>query len=55
MNEKSIENVDELLKKVEEFEKTVTALLDNIKRFKTRLAENKAKYGTDTTKWPVKE
>lgn len=43
---------DELMKKVEEFEKTVLGLLDNIKVFKSKLIENKSKYGPDTSKWP---
>jgi hypothetical protein len=44
---------EELMKKVEEFEKTVLGLLDNIKVFKSKLIENKSKYGQDTSKWPV--
>ena len=43
---------EELMKKVEEFEKTVLGLLENIKKFKARLVENKTKYGPDTSKWP---
>ena len=43
---------EELMKKVEEFEKTVLGLLDNIKIFKSKLIENKSKYGQDTSKWP---
>jgi hypothetical protein len=43
---------DELMKKVEEFEKTVLHLLENLKTFKTKLIENKEKYGPDTSKWP---
>jgi hypothetical protein len=53
MNEKIPQNFQELLAKVEEFEKTVTGLLDNIKRFKSRILENKKKYGPDTSKWPA--
>mgnify|MGYP001103856801 CR=1 FL=1 len=53
MAEKSSENADELLKKVEEFENTVTGLLENIRKFKTKLLENKEKYGPDTSKWPI--
>jgi chaperonin cofactor prefoldin len=53
MAEKS-ESVDELMKKVEEFEKTVLGLLENIKKFKSRLAENKTKFGPDTSKWPTR-
>lgn len=43
---------EELMKRVEEFEKTVSGLLENIKTFKSKLVENKAKYGSDTSKWP---
>lgn len=53
MGEKS-GTFDELMKKVEEFEKTVVGLLDNIKKFKERLIENKSKYGPDTSKWPTR-
>ncbi|MFH1710573.1 MAG: hypothetical protein ABH860_05885 [bacterium] len=51
MAEKSA-SFEELMKKVEEFEKTVLGLLENIKKFKTKLIENKSKYGNDTSKWP---
>ena len=53
MVEKS-ETFEELLKKVEEFEKTVLGLLENIKIFKERLIENKSKYGSDISKWPTR-
>ena len=52
MAEKST-TYEELMSKVDEFEKTVLSLLDNIKTFKSKLGENKAKYGPDTSKWPV--
>jgi hypothetical protein len=52
MSEKIL-NLDDLMKKINEFEGTVKALLDNIKKFKTRLIENKEKYGPDTEKWPI--
>ncbi len=45
-------NVEDLLKKVDEFEKTVTGLLGNVKKFKKKLLENKKKFGPDTSKWP---
>jgi len=50
--EKKNETFEELIKKVDEFEKTVLGLLDNIKRFRAKLKENKDKYGPDTSKWP---
>ena len=43
---------EELMKKVDEFEKTVSGLLENIKTFRSKLVENKKKYGPDTSKWP---
>jgi len=48
-----IATYEELMKKIEEFEKTVVGLLDNIKKFKDKLLENKEKYGPDTSKWPA--
>jgi len=45
-------SVDELIKKSEEFEKTVLDLLENIKTFREKLKSNKDKYGPDITKWP---
>ena len=47
-------NVEDLLKKVDEFEKTVKGLLENVKKFRTKLLENKKKFGSNTDKWPVK-
>ena len=52
MSEKPAEDVQELFKKIEEFEKTIMGLLDNIKKFKAKLLENTEKYGSDPTKWP---
>jgi len=45
-------NVEALLSRVSEFEKTVSTLLDNIKVFKNRLVDNMKKYGADMAKWP---
>jgi len=53
MNEK-IQNLEDLMKRLDEFENTVTTLLENIKKFKAKLLENKSKYGPDVTKWPNK-
>ena len=50
--EKKSETFEELIKKVDEFEKTVLGLLENIKKFRAKLNENKEKYGSDTSKWP---
>jgi len=54
MGEKK-ETFEELMNKVEEFEKTVAGLLENIRKFKSKLLDNKKRYGPDTSKWPVKE
>jgi hypothetical protein len=53
MADKRPETFSELMGKVEEFERTVSTLLANIKKFKTKLQENKRKYGADTSKWPA--
>ncbi len=45
-------NVDDLLKQIEEFEKTITGLAGNVANLKKKLAENKAKYGPDLSSWP---
>ena len=50
--EKGNETYEELIQKVNEFEKTVLGLLQNIKKFRAKLKENKDKYGPDTSKWP---
>ena len=49
------ETFEELMHKVEEFEKTVVGLLENIRKFKSKLNDNKERYGPDTSKWPVNE
>ena len=49
------ETFEALMNKVEEFEKTVAGLLENIKKFKLKLIDNKKQYGPDTSKWPVHE
>ena len=53
MELKASGNVDELLKKVDEFQKTVSGLLENIGKFKAKLLENRKKFGADISKWPA--
>jgi hypothetical protein len=53
MAEKSA-TFEELMNRLEEFEKTVLGLLENIKKFKAKLIQNKSKYGPDTSKWPIR-
>ncbi len=44
----------DIFAEIEEFEKTVSKLQDNIKRFKKKLQDNQKKYGPDMAKWPEK-
>ena len=44
--------LDEVFKRLDEFEKTVSQLHENIKAFRNKLDENIKKYGADITKWP---
>jgi predicted nucleic acid-binding Zn-ribbon protein len=50
-NEKA-KNLEELLKQIEEFEKTIKGLQDNVTALKKKIVENQAKYGPDITAWP---
>ena len=50
--EKKVKNVDDLLKQIDEFEKTLHDLAGNVGGLKQRLSENKEKYGSDINKWP---
>jgi hypothetical protein len=50
--DKQNEKIDELMKKVNEFESTVKALLENIRTFKVKIQENIKKFGLDASKWP---
>ena len=50
--EQKSKNVDDLLKQIEEFQKTIKGLEDNVTGLKKRLQENKDKYGMDMMKWP---
>ena len=50
--EKAAKNVDDLLKQIDEFEKTLKCLGSNVASLKQKLLENKAKFGVDISKWP---
>ncbi|MFA4844334.1 MAG: hypothetical protein WC632_05215 [Candidatus Margulisiibacteriota bacterium] len=50
--EKKVKSFEELIKQVEDFEKTIKSLGENVAKLKTRLAENKEKYGPDLSAWP---
>ncbi|MFA5034582.1 MAG: hypothetical protein WC500_02230 [Candidatus Margulisiibacteriota bacterium] len=45
-------NIDELLAQIDEFEKTIHGLAENVAKLKVKLVENKAKYGPDLSTWP---
>lgn len=45
-------NIDELLAQIDEFEKTIHGLAENVAKLKVKLVENKAKYGPDLATWP---
>ncbi|MEA3493636.1 MAG: hypothetical protein U9R38_04545 [Candidatus Margulisiibacteriota bacterium] len=45
-------NVDDLLKQIGEFEKTLDGLKQNVGSLKTKLLESKEKFGIDINKWP---
>lgn len=51
-DEKKEKNFDELMKQIEEFEKTIQGLMANVQTLKKKLAENREKYGTDMSAWP---
>jgi hypothetical protein len=50
--EKKAKNVDELLRQIDEFNKTITDLSGNVAALKKKLQENKTKYGNDIDQWP---
>jgi prefoldin subunit 5 len=50
--EKKAKSVDELLKQIEDFEKTIQGLAANVAALKKKLLENKEKYGPDISQWP---
>ena len=52
MGEENLSDVDSLLQKVEEFEKTVSNLSESVQKFKVKLLEKKKKFGPDMGKWP---
>ncbi|MBN3033805.1 MAG: hypothetical protein JW873_06900 [Candidatus Saganbacteria bacterium] len=52
MAEQKAKNLDELMKQIEDFEKTIQGLGQNVADLKKKLLENRDKYGADMTKWP---
>ena len=52
MAEQTKASLEELFAKIDEFEKTILQLKDNLAKFKKKLLENMKKFGPDTSKWP---
>jgi len=52
MAESKSPSFEEIMKQIEEFEKTVSELAANVENLKKKLLANKEKYGTDISKWP---
>lgn len=50
--EQKVKNVDDLLKQIEDFEKTIQGLANNVALLKKKIIENKEKYGPDISQWP---
>jgi hypothetical protein len=50
--QKPVKNVDELLKQIDEFNKTISDLAGNVANLRRKLVENKEKYGSDINQWP---
>ncbi|MFC1511010.1 hypothetical protein ACFL5U_01315 [Candidatus Margulisiibacteriota bacterium] len=50
--ENKAKNVDDLLKQIAEFEKTIKGLGNNVAGLKQKLMKNKEKYGSNISKWP---
>lgn len=49
---KPTKNVDELLKQIDEFNKTISDLAGNVANLRRKLVDNKEKYGSDINQWP---
>lgn len=50
--EQKVKNADELIRQIEEFEKTIQGLAANVATLKQKIIENKEKYGVDMSQWP---
>jgi peptidoglycan hydrolase CwlO-like protein len=52
MGEQTPKNVDDLLKQIDDFEKTIQGLVNNVTNLRKKLQENKEKFGTNISSWP---
>lgn len=50
--EQKTKSFDELMKQIEDFEKTIQGLAGNVAALKQKLLENKEKHGPDMSQWP---
>ena len=50
-----VKKVEDLLQQIEQFEKTIQGLGENVNNLRKKLLENKGKYGSDISKWPKEE
>jgi len=46
-------DLDDIFSQIDEFEKTITQLNDNLKNFREKLLKNREKFGPDMSKWPA--
>jgi len=53
MAEEKRGSLEDLLKQIEEFEKTIQQLASNVANLKQKLLANREKYGPDLNQWPA--
>ena len=53
--ENKTKNVEDLLAQIDEFEKTIQSLSNNVATLREKLVKNKEKYGSDISQWPKEE
>jgi hypothetical protein len=51
-DQQKAKNLEELMKQIDDFERTIQGLGKNVGDLKKKLLENKEKFGPDMTKWP---
>ena len=53
MAEQAKVSLEDIFAQIEEFEKTILQLQENLKKFRMKLEENREKFGSDMSKWPA--